>query len=33
MKLNLNLLKQALSIAKPYWSSKEGRRSYWLVAP
>jgi putative ATP-binding cassette transporter len=31
MKLNLNLLKQALSIAKPYWSSKEGRRSWWLV--
>jgi len=32
MKLNLNLLKQAAAIAKPYWSSKEGRRSYWLVA-
>jgi putative ATP-binding cassette transporter len=31
MKLNLNLLKQALSIAKPYWSSKEGRKSWWLV--
>ena len=31
MKLNLNLLKQALSIAKPYWSSKEGRRSWWLL--
>jgi vitamin B12/bleomycin/antimicrobial peptide transport system ATP-binding/permease protein len=32
MKLNLNLLKQSAAIAKPYWSSKEGRRSYWLVA-
>ena len=32
MKLNLKLLKQAAAIAKPYWSSKEGRRSYWLVA-
>lgn len=32
MKLNLNLLKQAVSLAKPYWSSKEGRKSYWLVA-
>jgi vitamin B12/bleomycin/antimicrobial peptide transport system ATP-binding/permease protein len=31
MKLNLNLLKQTLSIAKPYWSSKEGRKSWWLV--
>src|SRR6266567_1755923 len=32
MKLNLNLLKQAAAIARPYWSSREGRRSYWLVA-
>ena len=32
MKLNFNLLKQAASLAKPYWKSKEGRRSYWLVA-
>ncbi len=32
MKLNLNLVKQALFIAKPYWSSKAGRRSWWLVA-
>ena len=32
MKLNLNLLKQAAAIAKPYWTSKEGRKSYWLVA-
>ena len=32
MKLNLKLLKQALLIAKPYWSSKEGRKSWWLVA-
>ena len=32
MKLNLKLLKQAAALAKPYWSSKEGRRSYWLVA-
>src|SRR3954449_9142073 len=32
MTLNLNLLKQAAAIAKPYWASKEGRRSYWLLA-
>ena len=32
MTLNLNLLKQAAAIARPYWASKEGRRSYWLVA-
>jgi putative ATP-binding cassette transporter len=32
MKLNLKLLKQAASLAKPYWSSKEGRRAYWQVA-
>ena len=32
MRLNLNLLKQAASIAKPYWTSREGRKSYWLVA-
>jgi putative ATP-binding cassette transporter len=32
MKINLNLLKQAASLAKPYWSSKEGKKSYWLVA-
>src|SRR6185503_7640163 len=25
-------LKQAIALAKPYWSSKEGRRAYWLVA-
>ncbi len=31
LKLNLHLLKQALSIAKPYWTSKEGRKSWWLV--
>jgi vitamin B12/bleomycin/antimicrobial peptide transport system ATP-binding/permease protein len=31
LKLNLNLLKQAAALAKPYWSSKEGRKSYWLV--
>ncbi|MCU1326287.1 MAG: transporter domain protein, partial [Bryobacterales bacterium] len=32
MKLNFDLLKQAASIARPYWSSKEGKKSYWLVA-
>jgi len=32
MKLNLKLLKQAVALAKPYWSSREGRKSYWLVA-
>jgi putative ATP-binding cassette transporter len=32
MKLNLKLLKQAAGLAKPYWRSKEGRKSYWLVA-
>ncbi len=32
MKLNFNLLKQAAALAKPYWTSKEGRRSYWLLA-
>jgi putative ATP-binding cassette transporter len=32
MKLNVKLLKQAVSLAKPYWSSKEGRRAYWQVA-
>ena len=32
MKLNLKLLKQAAALAKPYWSSKEGRKSYWMVA-
>ncbi|MCU1235004.1 MAG: transporter domain protein [Candidatus Solibacter sp.] len=31
MKLNLNLLKQAAAIARPFWTSKEGRKSYWLV--
>jgi putative ATP-binding cassette transporter len=31
MKLNLNLLKQTLSIARPYWSSEEGRKSWWLI--
>ncbi|MCX6598106.1 MAG: hypothetical protein NTV70_17255 [Acidobacteria bacterium] len=31
MMLNLDLLRQAVSIAKPYWSSKAGRRSWWLV--
>jgi putative ATP-binding cassette transporter len=32
MKLNLRLLKQATAIARPFWSSREGRRSYWLAA-
>jgi len=32
MKININLLKQAAALARPYWASKEGRRSYWLVA-
>src|SRR5258706_5630635 len=32
MKLNFALLKQAATLAKPYWSSKEGRKSYWMVA-
>ena len=32
MKVDLNLLKQAVALAKPLWFSKEGRRSYWLVA-
>jgi len=32
MKLDLKLLKQAAAIAKPFWASKEGRKSYWLVA-
>ena len=32
MKLNLKLLKQAAAIARPYWVSAEGRKSYWLVA-
>lgn len=32
MKLNLKLLKQAAALAKPYWSSKEGRKSYWMIA-
>jgi len=32
MRLNWNLLKQAAVIGKPYWTSKAGRRSYWLVA-
>uniref|UniRef100_Q027D3 ABC transporter domain protein n=1 Tax=Solibacter usitatus (strain Ellin6076) TaxID=234267 RepID=Q027D3_SOLUE len=32
MKLNFKLLKQAAAIAKPYWISAEGRKSYWLVA-
>jgi len=32
MKLNLKLLKQAADLAKPYWSSKAGRKSYWMVA-
>ena len=32
MKINLNLVKQAVLIAKPYWSSKAGRRAWWLVA-
>ncbi len=32
LKLNLKLLKQAASLAKPYWSSKEGRKSYWMAA-
>jgi putative ATP-binding cassette transporter len=32
MKINLKLLKQAAALAKPYWSSREGRKSYWLVA-
>src|SRR4051794_4011099 len=31
MKLNLKLLKQAAAIAKPYWSSKEGRKAWWMV--
>lgn len=31
MKINLNLLKQALSIARPYWSSKEGRKAWLLL--
>jgi putative ATP-binding cassette transporter len=31
MKLNLHLLKQAVAIARPFWSSREGRRSYWLA--
>jgi putative ATP-binding cassette transporter len=32
MKLNFKLLKQAATLAKPYWSSPEGRKSYWMVA-
>ena len=32
MKLNFKLLKQAAAIARPYWASAEGRKSYWLVA-
>ena len=32
MKLNLKLLKQAASLAKPYWSSKDGRRAWWQIA-
>jgi len=32
MKVDLNLLKQAVALAKPLWFSKEGRKSYWLVA-
>ncbi len=31
MKLNLHLLKQALLIAKPFWVSKGGRKSWWLL--
>src|SRR5689334_18149845 len=32
MNLNFKLLKQAVALAKPYWLSKEGKRSYWLAA-
>ena len=32
MKLNLKLLKQAATLAKPYWASKEGRKAWWQVA-
>jgi putative ATP-binding cassette transporter len=32
MKLNLTLLKQAVALAKPYWSSKQGRKAWWMVA-
>lgn len=32
MKIDLHLFRQAFKLAQPYWASKEGRRSYWLVA-
>jgi putative ATP-binding cassette transporter len=31
MTVRLHLLKQAFSIARPYWTSREGRKAWWLL--
>ena len=30
-KLDLNLLKQSIALAKPYWFSEESRKARWLL--